>query len=137
MLDRLAGALRTINHGKRFSSITHKQVTIDRTLVKEHLLGHVGLTLPASMLSFGRVTNTNWSTIKTTLCSANNLCDVCCQALKQMYVLVLGLDVLGNPFALITGLTEGAKDFFYEPYQVRSALTCLASMSFFLLLSIK
>ncbi|XP_022794312.1 vacuolar protein sorting-associated protein 13A-like [Stylophora pistillata] len=39
------------------------------------------------------------------------------QALKQMYVLVLGLDVLGNPFALITGLKEGAKDFFYEPYQ--------------------
>jgi len=39
------------------------------------------------------------------------------QALKQMYVLVLGLDVLGNPFGLITGLKEGAKDFFYEPYQ--------------------
>ena len=35
-----------------------------------------------------------------------------------MYVLVLGLDVLGNPFGLITGLKEGAKDFFYEPYQV-------------------
>ena len=40
------------------------------------------------------------------------------QALKQLYVLVLGLDVLGNPFALITGLKEGARDFFYEPYQV-------------------
>lgn len=39
------------------------------------------------------------------------------QALKQMYVLVLGLDVLGNPFGLITGLKEGAIDFFYEPYQ--------------------
>ena len=38
-----------------------------------------------------------------------------------MYVLVLGLDVLGNPFALITGLKEGAIDFFYEPYQVRCA----------------
>ena len=36
-----------------------------------------------------------------------------------MYVLVLGLDVLGNPFGLITGLKEGAIDFFYEPYQVR------------------
>lgn len=35
-----------------------------------------------------------------------------------MYVLVLGLDVLGNPFGLITGLKEGAIDFFYEPYQV-------------------
>ena len=71
------------------------------------------------------------------LCSANNLCDVCCQALKQMYVLVLGLDVLGNPFALITGLKEGAKDFFYEPYQVRSALDFSASMSCLFLLSIK
>ncbi|XP_066022142.1 intermembrane lipid transfer protein VPS13C isoform X9 [Pocillopora verrucosa] len=39
------------------------------------------------------------------------------QALKQLYVLVLGLDVLGNPFALLTGLKEGARDFFYEPYQ--------------------
>lgn len=40
------------------------------------------------------------------------------QALKQVYVLVLGLDVLGNPFGLISGLTTGAKDLFYEPYQV-------------------
>ncbi|XP_048586982.1 intermembrane lipid transfer protein VPS13A-like isoform X2 [Nematostella vectensis] len=39
------------------------------------------------------------------------------QAIKQMYVLVLGLDVLGNPFGLITGLKDGAKDLFYEPYQ--------------------
>ena len=36
-------------------------------------------------------------------------------------MLVLGLDVLGNPFGLITGLKEGAIDFFYEPYQVRRA----------------
>lgn len=50
-----------------------------------------------------------------------------------MYVLVLGLDVLGNPFALITGLKEGAKDFFYEPYQVRSALDYSASISVFML----
>ncbi|XP_026043172.1 vacuolar protein sorting-associated protein 13A-like [Astatotilapia calliptera] len=34
-----------------------------------------------------------------------------------MYVLVLGLDVLGNPFGLIRGLSEGVEDFFYEPYQ--------------------
>ncbi|XP_078667153.1 intermembrane lipid transfer protein VPS13A-like isoform X3 [Branchiostoma floridae x Branchiostoma belcheri] len=39
------------------------------------------------------------------------------QAIKQMYVLVLGLDVLGNPFGLIRGLTEGVGDLFYEPYQ--------------------
>lgn len=40
------------------------------------------------------------------------------KAIKQMYVLVLGLDVLGNPFGLISGLKDGAKDLFYEPYQV-------------------
>ncbi|XP_078809182.1 intermembrane lipid transfer protein VPS13A isoform X3 [Oryzias latipes] len=39
------------------------------------------------------------------------------QAIKQAYVLVLGLDVLGNPFALIRGLSEGVEAFFYEPYQ--------------------
>lgn len=39
------------------------------------------------------------------------------QAIKQMYVLVLGLDVLGNPFGLIRGLGEGLEDLFYEPYQ--------------------
>ncbi|XP_041355806.1 vacuolar protein sorting-associated protein 13A-like isoform X2 [Gigantopelta aegis] len=39
------------------------------------------------------------------------------QAIKQMYVLVLGLDVLGNPFGLLRGLSEGAVDLFYEPYQ--------------------
>uniref|UniRef100_A0A8L0DWB0 Vacuolar protein sorting 13 homolog C n=1 Tax=Oncorhynchus mykiss TaxID=8022 RepID=A0A8L0DWB0_ONCMY len=40
------------------------------------------------------------------------------QFLKQMYVLVLGLDVLGNPFGLIRGLSEGVEAFFYEPFQV-------------------
>ncbi|XP_072290202.1 intermembrane lipid transfer protein VPS13A isoform X2 [Eucyclogobius newberryi] len=39
------------------------------------------------------------------------------QAIKQMYVLVLGLDVLGNPFGLIRGLSEGVEAFFYEPWQ--------------------
>ncbi|KAK3562082.1 hypothetical protein QTP86_027175 [Hemibagrus guttatus] len=39
------------------------------------------------------------------------------QFLKQMYVLVLGLDVLGNPFGLIRGLSEGMEAFFYEPIQ--------------------
>ena len=41
------------------------------------------------------------------------------QAIKQMYVLVLGLDVLGNPFGLLRGVAEGIEDLFYEPYQVR------------------
>ncbi|KAG8507019.1 Vacuolar protein sorting-associated protein 13C, partial [Galemys pyrenaicus] len=39
------------------------------------------------------------------------------QFLKQMYVLLLGLDVLGNPFGLIRGLSEGVEAFFYEPFQ--------------------
>nr|XP_032824603.1 vacuolar protein sorting-associated protein 13C-like isoform X1 [Petromyzon marinus] len=39
------------------------------------------------------------------------------QALQQMYKVVLGLDVLGNPFGLIHGLSEGVEAFFYEPYQ--------------------
>jgi len=39
------------------------------------------------------------------------------QAIKQMYVLVLGLDVLGNPFGVLRGLATGIEDLFYEPYQ--------------------
>ncbi|XP_073399904.1 intermembrane lipid transfer protein VPS13A [Dendrobates tinctorius] len=39
------------------------------------------------------------------------------QAIKQMYVLVLGLDVLGNPFGLFRDFSEGVEAFFYEPYQ--------------------
>jgi len=37
---------------------------------------------------------------------------------KQLYVLVLGLDVIGNPFGLVLGLTQGVGDLFYEPFQV-------------------
>ncbi|XP_049752972.1 intermembrane lipid transfer protein VPS13A isoform X2 [Elephas maximus indicus] len=39
------------------------------------------------------------------------------QAIKQMYVLILGLEVLGNPFGLIREFSEGVEAFFYEPYQ--------------------
>uniref|UniRef100_A0A7M5UBR4 Intermembrane lipid transfer protein VPS13-like C-terminal domain-containing protein n=2 Tax=Clytia hemisphaerica TaxID=252671 RepID=A0A7M5UBR4_9CNID len=38
------------------------------------------------------------------------------QAIKQFYVLVLGLDALGNPYGLITEFGKGFKDLFYEPY---------------------
>ena len=34
-----------------------------------------------------------------------------------MYVLVLGLDVIGNPFEMISGIREGVEKFFYEPFQ--------------------
>ena len=37
------------------------------------------------------------------------------QVLKQFYVIVLGLDVIGNPVGLVLGLTQGVGDFFYEP----------------------
>ncbi|KAK7014808.1 hypothetical protein SK128_024379 [Halocaridina rubra] len=39
------------------------------------------------------------------------------QIIKQLYVLVLGLDVIGNPFGLVVGLGKGVEDLFYEPIQ--------------------
>lgn len=45
------------------------------------------------------------------------------QAVKQLYVLVLGLDVLGNPYGLVVGFTKGVEDLFYEPFQVSSNWT--------------
>ncbi|UJR35157.1 hypothetical protein I4U23_027926 [Adineta vaga] len=39
------------------------------------------------------------------------------QFMKQLHVLVLGLDVLGNPFGVIRGLAQGVESFFYEPYK--------------------
>lgn len=47
-----------------------------------------------------------------------------------MYVLVLGLDVLGNPFGLIRGLSEGVEAFFYEPYQVNNDIPKVFLFSF-------
>jgi vacuolar protein sorting-associated protein 13A/C len=37
------------------------------------------------------------------------------QALRQAYVLILGLDVLGNPFGLVSDFSEGLTTLFYEP----------------------
>ncbi|CDS40179.1 Vacuolar protein sorting associated protein 13A [Echinococcus multilocularis] len=37
------------------------------------------------------------------------------QAIKQTYVLILGLDVIGNPFGVIRGMAQGVEDLFYEP----------------------
>lgn len=42
-----------------------------------------------------------------------------------MYVLILGLDVLGNPFGFIRDLSEGVEAFFYEPYQVKISVGLL------------
>ncbi|KAJ8953002.1 hypothetical protein NQ318_015363 [Aromia moschata] len=44
------------------------------------------------------------------------------QTVKQLYVLVLGLDVIGNPYGLVLGITKGVEDLFYEPFQVHIAL---------------
>lgn len=38
------------------------------------------------------------------------------QVMKQIYMLVFGLDILGNPFGLVRGISDGVKDLFYEPY---------------------
>ena len=40
------------------------------------------------------------------------------QAIQQSYVLLLGLDVLGNPYGLVKDFTQGLGDFFYEPFLV-------------------
>lgn len=40
------------------------------------------------------------------------------QLMRQIHVVVLGLDVLGNPFGIIRGVAEGIESFFYEPYKV-------------------
>jgi len=37
------------------------------------------------------------------------------QALHQTYALLLGLDVLGNPFGLVTNVSQGLTDLFYDP----------------------
>ena len=39
------------------------------------------------------------------------------QAIKQVYVLILGLDVIGNPYGLVIGTMKGIEDLFYEPFQ--------------------
>uniref|UniRef100_A0A915CSW2 Vacuolar protein sorting-associated protein 13A n=1 Tax=Ditylenchus dipsaci TaxID=166011 RepID=A0A915CSW2_9BILA len=39
------------------------------------------------------------------------------QFIKQLYVLVLGLDIIGNPFGLVRDLTSGVTDLFYQPFQ--------------------
>jgi vacuolar protein sorting-associated protein 13A/C len=39
------------------------------------------------------------------------------QALKQVYALILGLDVIGSPFGLVNNFKDGVFDLFYEPYQ--------------------
>lgn len=44
------------------------------------------------------------------------------QFIKQLYVLVLGLDIIGNPFGLVRDLSSGVEDLFYQPFQVRKTI---------------
>ncbi|TRY69082.1 hypothetical protein TCAL_09656 [Tigriopus californicus] len=39
------------------------------------------------------------------------------QAIKQAYVIIFGLDVIGNPFGLVVGVSRSVEDLFYEPFQ--------------------
>ncbi|CAF3768117.1 unnamed protein product [Adineta steineri] len=39
------------------------------------------------------------------------------QLLKQIHAVILGLDVLGNPFGVIRSIAHGVESFFYEPLQ--------------------
>ncbi|KAI6181597.1 Vacuolar protein sorting-associated protein 13C [Aphelenchoides besseyi] len=39
------------------------------------------------------------------------------QFIKQLYVLVLGLDVIGNPYGLVMDVGSGVVDAFYQPFQ--------------------
>lgn len=40
------------------------------------------------------------------------------QFIKQAYVLIFGLDIIGNPYGLVKDLSTGVEDFFYQPFQV-------------------
>ena len=40
------------------------------------------------------------------------------QLIQQVHVLVLGNDVLGNPYSLTSDFTDGFGEFFYEPFLV-------------------
>ncbi|CAF3870792.1 unnamed protein product [Adineta steineri] len=44
------------------------------------------------------------------------------QLMGQLHVVVLGLDVLGNPFSVIRGVGKGVESFFYEPYKASGAM---------------
>ena len=46
-----------------------------------------------------------------------------------MYVVLLGLDVLGNPFGLAVGVARSVEDLFYEPFQVHSEVINASPLS--------
>ena len=51
------------------------------------------------------------------------------KALMQLYKVVFGLEVLGNPVGFLSGLTEGTIGLFYQPIQVLKHIMSLQSMT--------
>ena len=49
------------------------------------------------------------------------------QLMQQVHVMVLGLDVLGNPYGLVTDFTDGFGEFFYEPHSVSECVSAPGS----------
>ena len=47
------------------------------------------------------------------------------QLWKQIYVVILGHDILGNPFGLIRDVAHGMKSFVQEPCMVSSRLAAI------------
>ena len=39
------------------------------------------------------------------------------QVIQQVYKLLLGLDVIGNPYGALKGVVDGIEGLFYQPYQ--------------------
>ena len=52
------------------------------------------------------------------------------QLMLQIYVVIFGLDVLGNPYGLIKDITEGLGELFYEPLLVRGSLSLHKRVTF-------
>ncbi len=50
------------------------------------------------------------------------------QAIKQAYVIIFGLDVIGNPFGLVVGVSRSVEDLFYEPFQVSKMISTVTEI---------
>jgi vacuolar protein sorting-associated protein 13A/C len=50
------------------------------------------------------------------------------QAIKQAYVIIFGLDVIGNPFGLVVGVSRSVEDLFYEPFQVSKMVSTVTEI---------
>jgi len=53
------------------------------------------------------------------------------QTFHQIYSLIFGLDMLGNPVSVVKGVADGAIDLFYEPYQVYVILLSVCEHTYY------